>query len=946
MNVSFNDFLALQSDLSMRQPRNVPADLPFMVVMDRALCMVEVAALKKSLDHLAPFTACVIGIVRSVLSSAQCLSRDAPNLQRFPELHKARKAVLGELARLVGQTKKVGGEMEGEVELTHDEYQEELEKTMKISMTLFNNVQMFVVMCLDRSIHIQEAHRKPGLLDVVEEPDAEACTANAVIGQSIGRNGSMKRSPSVGPRSSSLAALRGAKSAGELRGGQVGAARNSVIDPIKTARRARVIHGRGGRSQSQSTTPGSISALHDMEQGPTEESSSSLSSLESSPFSSESIAFPCGACRSTVVLATLRTVLDSLLGVTAAFIGHAQLHSRTSHPASKGTLIALTRQLVDLVRKLLTIVEAVVQHEVIAREKQREVLLLSQYKDTLYTSTNIAVDGVRELTNQPPTPSETEDQERAAVVAAVTDTLKLCAECGNAVRLCLSRKMGEEALIIWIPRLPGSPEPSSSAIEPGLVSVTVGFKEAPTPKGELRQRAKTTGGLRTQFIRDGEALASPEEESVIAEEGMDEAGDQMLQGTAQDQATIVTAESTSGRPRGESGSSVSTDATKLFEDEVDYRSRASSARTSGEPKALGVTEVGQSDETDAMFSTMANWSGFGGRESIPPTPFTPQLDEKLQVPTPRRMQEERRPSGQHYLQRGDLILDLEGNIHAATFEALIERLTHPDERPDLQLMTHFLLTFRVFANPVQLADALIERWAHVSPPEESQPANFNSRVWDIQTLSIRARVVNFITEWTKIHWYPPTDIAALPKLLEFMKGETSDAARRLVGLLHKVNTSSSGQRGPSMEATKNKAERMNMLSVCVQHMDPSAPLSPTAVTTEVPRPSVTKSLLNNLRAKTFLPIHPLDFDPIEMARQLTIIENRLYSEIPMQEMIEKVDGRSVPHVKAVSDLSNAITGWITSHVLKEGLDLKKRAAVVKFFLKVYKVRWSIQLTPA
>ena len=940
MSVSFNDFLALQSDLSLRQSRDVPADLPFMTVMDRALCMVEVAALKKSLDHLAPFTACVIGIVRAVLSSAQCLSRDAANLQRFPELQKARKAVLGELARLVGQTKKVGGEMEGEAELMYDEYQEELEKTMKISMTLFNNVQLFVVMCLDRSIHIQEAPRKTGLLDVVEEPDADARTADDATGRSGQRNGSLKRSPGVGPRSTSLAALRGAKSAGELRGGQVGTARNSVADPIKAARRTRVIHGRGARSQSQSTTLSSMYALRDMDvQGRTEESSSSLSSMESSLFTPESLAFPCGACRSTVVLTALRTVLDSLLGVTAAFIGHAQLHSRTSHPASKGTLIALTRQLVDLVRKLLTIVEAVVQHEAIAREKQREVLLLSQYKDTLYISTNIAVDGVRELTNQPPTPSETEDQERAAVVAAVTDTLKLCAECGNAVRLCLSRKMGEDTLIIWIPRLPGSPEPTpTSAMEPGLMNVTVGLKEAaPTPKGELRQRAKTTGGLRTQFIRDGEGL-TPLESEEKGEEGMGEAGDQTLQRTAQDQGTVLTVESTSGRPRGDSGSSASTDATKLFEDEEGPRSRASSARTSGEPGSLVVTGIDQPDETDAMFSSMATWGGFGVQESIPPTPLTPDLDEKQQILAPHRMQEERRPSVRHYLQRGDLILDLEGNILAASFEALIERLTHPDERPDLQLMTHFLLTFRVFATPVRLADALIERWAHVSPPEESRPANFNSQLWDTQTLSIRARVVNFITEWTKIHWYPPTDMAALPRLMEFMNGETSDAARRLVSLLHKVNTPSTGRRATSMETTKNKAERMNMLSAFVQQMDPSAPLSPTAITTEVPRPSIAKSLLNNLRSKTFLPIHPLDFDPIEMARQLTIIENQLYSMIPMQEIIEKVDGRSVPHVKAVSDLSNAITGWVTSHVLKDGTDLKKRAAVIKFFLKVYKVR--------
>jgi son of sevenless-like protein len=789
MSVSFKDFLALQSDISMRQPRDVPADLPFMAVMDRALCMVEVAALKKSLDHLAPFTACVIGIVRAVLSSAQCLSRDAPNLQRSPELQKARKTVLGELARLVGQTKKVGGEMEGEVELTYEEYQEELEKTMKISMTLFNNVQLFVVMCLDQSIQIQEAPRKSGLLDVVEEPDAGAYTTNASTGQSAQQNGSLKRSPSVGPRSTSLVALRGAKSAGDLRGGQVGAARNSLTDPIKVARRARVIHGRGARSQSQSTTVGSISTFRDMDaQGRTEESSSSLSSLESSPSTSGAIAFPCGACKSPVVLTALRTVLDSLLGVTAAFIGHAQLHSRTSHPASKGTLIALTRQLVDLVRKLLTIVEAVVQHEVIAMEKQREVLLLSQYKDTLYTSTNIAVDGVRELTNQPPTPSETEDQERAAVVAAVTDTLKLCAECGNAVRLCLSRKMGEQTLVIWIPRLPVSPEPTpTSTTEPGLTNVIVGPKEATTPKSEmvLKQRAKTTDGLRTQFMRDGEELTLSVEEKgdgdVVAEECMGETRDQTLRLTAQDQDTVVTTESTSGRPRGDSGSSASTSTTNLFEDGKDHRSRTSSARTSGEPKALDATEVDQPDEADTVFSTMANWNDFGEQESIPPTPLTPDLDKKQWIPTPR-MQEERRPSVQHCLQRGDMILDPEGHILAATFGALIERLTHPEERPDFQLMTHFLLTFRVFATSVQLADALIERWAHVGPPEESRPANFNPHVWDIQTHSIRARVVNFITEWTKIHWYPPTDMASLPKLLDFMKGETSDAARRLVGL--------------------------------------------------------------------------------------------------------------------------------------------------------------------
>jgi hypothetical protein len=66
---------------------------------------------------------------------------------------------------------------------------------------------------------------------------------------------------------------------------------------------------------------------------------------------------------------------------------------------------------------------------------------------------------------------------------------------------------------------------------------------------------------------------------------MGEAQGQTLQRTAQVKL-VVTAESTSGRPRGDSGSSASTDATKLFEDEEGHRSRASSARTSGEPGAL------------------------------------------------------------------------------------------------------------------------------------------------------------------------------------------------------------------------------------------------------------------------------------------------------------------------------------------------------------------------
>jgi hypothetical protein len=104
---------------------------------------------------------------------------------------------------------------------------------------------------------------------------------------------------------------------------------------------------------------------------------------------------------------------------------------------------------------------------------------------------------------------------------------------------------------------------------------------------------------------------------------------------------------------------------------------------------------------------------------------------------------------------------------------------------------------------------------------------------------------------------------------------------------------------------------------------------------EIPRPLMTKALLANLRSRNFAAIAITDFDPLELARQLTVMECNLYCAIQPEEVLETgQEGAKPPtNVKAVSSLSTVITGWVAESILSEP-DTKKRTLLIKFFIKV------------
>ena len=85
----------------------------------------------------------------------------------------------------------------------------------------------------------------------------------------------------------------------------------------------------------------------------------------------------------------------------------------------------------------------------------------------------------------------------------------------------------------------------------------------------------------------------------------------------------------------------------------------------------------------------------------------------------------------------------------------------------------------------------------------------------------------------------------------------------------------------------------------------------------------------------------LDIDALEFARQLTIIESRLYCKIKPTECLNKTWQKKLQpnepdpaaNVKALILHSNQLTNWVAQMILTQA-DVKRRVIVIKHFVAV------------
>lgn len=295
--------------------------------------------------------------------------------------------------------------------------------------------------------------------------------------------------------------------------------------------------------------------------------------------------------------------------------------------------------------------------------------------------------------------------------------------------------------------------------------------------------------------------------------------------------------------------------------------------------------------------------------------FKPNGSKKIEkffgeVPAPMAVVEEV-PGFLKLDHEGEISYDNKANppqIRGGTLTGLVEQLTRHD-RLEPAFNNTFLLTYRSFTTASELFEMLVKRWS-IQPPHGLAKEDYQTWV-DKKQKPIRFRVVNILKSWFDNYWMEGNDEDArvlIQRVYSFAKDHV--ATTSTPGAAPLMTSVEQRSRGPDMP-TKRLVLTLN---------------------TQTPQPILPK----HMKKLKFL-----DIDATEFARQLTIIESRLYGKIKPTECLNKTwqkklaPGELDPasNVKALILHSNQLTNWVAQMILTQQ-DVKRRVIVIKHFVNV------------
>jgi len=251
-------------------------------------------------------------------------------------------------------------------------------------------------------------------------------------------------------------------------------------------------------------------------------------------------------------------------------------------------------------------------------------------------------------------------------------------------------------------------------------------------------------------------------------------------------------------------------------------------------------------------------------------------------------------------------------LKGGTLIALVEQLTRHDKL-DSSFNGTFLLTYRSFTSARELFEMLVRRF-QIQPPEGMASSDYET--WrDRKQKPIRFRVVNILKSWFDNFW------------MEDQSDETKTLIRDVYTFAQNtVKTTETPGSGPLMSILEQRLRGQ---------LDTTAKRLVLTANSNTPAPIMPK----NMKKLKFL-----DIDSTEFARQLTIVESKLYGKIKPTECLNKTWGKKVgegdpdpaPMVKALILHSNQLTNWVAEMILTQ-MDVKKRVVVIKHFVLVAEV---------
>ncbi|KAK2762933.1 hypothetical protein FQN53_007415 [Emmonsiellopsis sp. PD_33] len=265
----------------------------------------------------------------------------------------------------------------------------------------------------------------------------------------------------------------------------------------------------------------------------------------------------------------------------------------------------------------------------------------------------------------------------------------------------------------------------------------------------------------------------------------------------------------------------------------------------------------------------------------------------------------------HIDHEGEVFYDTKNDtpqLKCGTLAGLVEHLTRHDKL-DTSFNATFLLTYRSFTTASELFEMLVHRFT-LQPPYELNQGELQT--WTEQKqVPIRIRVVNILKNWFENYWMEPND----------------DANMRLLQKVYAFVKESVAQ-----TKTPGSQQLLSLIDQRMRGQDTTAKRLVPTISANTPSPIIPK----NMKRLKFL-----DIDPTEFARQLTIVESRLYAKIKPTECLNKTWQKKLApdepdpaaNVKALILHSNQLTNWVAEMILHQA-DVKRRVVVIKHFVSI------------
>ncbi|KAF2416397.1 ras GEF [Tothia fuscella] len=644
-----------------------------------------------------------------------------------------------------------------------------------------------------------------------------------------------------------------------------------------------------------------------------------------------------GAARQNLASERLSTAHDSFLGLLATFIG-SHLQSRSGQE-----LAATTQQSVTACRQLLAVVE-----EVWARDGRRSDPLAFA-RDVMYAKLAELVQATKDIFNQTNGGEDVVNvEQKAHLVTTTTNCIRAAGECVNKARSVIERigdfefehvglGLADDIFDSLAPQpQPAPPEDNLSVVEEARTeeSSRPSLEEKPLPMPPTAPPQPTTRPPPPpplMILPASKPLPEPPQASPSSN---------ILSPLDQGMRTMIVESPTALESVRSSRSSVrplsQLPVPQLPQTDVSPTSSIQSPIIPSSHQFYGRTN--RTDSVNTAAETNSTW-----RNSMPTENASTVSLASTRATTPDRSpihaQGEHIPNPmmgsfgslselqsiiseesaveEQVLEKTfalELVYNKEGQITGGSLPALVEKLTTHDTTPDAVFTTTFYLTFRLFTTASEFARCLIDRFEYIG-------SGIHIGV------PVRLRVYNVFKGWLETHWQSESDSPALPIILEFAEGVLSTAlpgaAKRMIELCHKVADQSSGLLVPRLVSSLGKTS--TSVTVFSDAM--------------IPQPNVTKSQLSALRASRNggPSCSILDFDPMELARQFTIIESRIFCSIGPEELLalewtKKVGSRAV-NVRAMSTLSTDLANLVADTILQLE-EPKKRAVIIKQWVKI------------